>query len=204
MGMRQHGIAARIRRLRFSALPIVAGVVGGAALLLYFVVLCCFFPRSYWGHDTDHFLHWQSADFEYALSPLDVSVMSPFQGLGGLAQPLAVWINPAYIVPHLFTPTQPQAGGTVAAMVLMAVATFLLGRSLGLPCWLAVFGAEVVSVFSLEPMAYYAMRIGPVKGLSLFTIIWGCAVPSALGTLLVAVFCYLGRLSRPGNLLCAP
>ena len=184
------------------SIPVLAGILGWAGLAIYVFCVLCFCPLPDPGDDTEHFQHWASANFEYASSPVDLSVMSPFQGLGGLVQPLAVWMNPAYIVPKLLAPAEPRAMGTAVAMILMVAATFLLARALGMPSWLALAAGQIVAIFSLIPTAHLARAILPLNGVALYELIWGTAVPPALETLLLAIFCFLGRQSRRGNVVC--
>ena len=189
-------------RRRWPSANTIAAVVGGALIGAHVLLVFFFSPPITLGHDTEHFLHWASANFEYASSPADLSVISPFQGLGGLVQPLGVWLNPAYCVPHLLHSGDPRVAGFPAVMIVMAIATFMLGRAVGLPPWLAILGAQFTSIISFPPVWMWSWPTTHHNGVMLYGLAWGCAIPPALATLFLAMYCYLGQLSRRGNVAC--
>ena len=130
---------------------VIATWLGLAALALYACFTICY-PLPTLGRDTGLMTHFVSADFEYASSPIDLSVISPFQGLGGQVQPISVWINPAFNVGRFLSPANPRTWGTLAAMLLLSMATFALGRGIGLPGRLAAIAAQLVGICSFPPM----------------------------------------------------
>src|SRR5215467_4165161 len=80
--------------------PAVLAAVGLAALIGYAAVALYLRPLHPLTTDGENFDHWSIAGYTYASSPIDLSVISPVQGMGGLVQPLGVWLNPAHLLAH--------------------------------------------------------------------------------------------------------
>src|SRR6202035_4804755 len=106
----------------FLQKPIVIALVGWAALMLYVCLGLALLPLERMTDDAEHFSHWTSTGFRYASSPIDLSVISPFQGPGGLVQPLGVWINPARLVTHLFRARDPRVLSFVVVILAVSIA----------------------------------------------------------------------------------
>src|ERR1700720_4159419 len=68
----------------------------GFGIFTLYVFLGLFFvPLPERIPDTINWDHWVASNFTYASSAIDLSVISPFEGLGGLMQPLGIWLNPS-------------------------------------------------------------------------------------------------------------
>ena len=192
----------RYRVSRVLSAPAAIAAVGLGALGFYVCLSVFHGPLPAKLVDTELIRHSVSTIFTYASSPLDLSVMSPFEGLGGLVEPIGVWLHPAYILPHLLPASDPRIWSYLAMMCLCGLATFLLGRSTGLPCHLAVIGAQLLAVFSFPPMWQWALPYTHINGSLMFQLDPGTAFMLVLGTTLLAVFSYLGRLSTRMNVIC--
>lgn len=186
--------------------PAPSGVllaVGLSALAIYFIAGLLFIPLPSVGLDGEVFRHFVSSTFNYASSAFDLSVISPVQGLGGLAQPFAVWLNPGYIIPHLVSWGDPRILSYLVVIPLFVGGTLVFGRAIGLPWYLTLLGAQITAIFSFPPMFDWSQRITHLNLASLYVHADPCfAVPVALGTLLLAVFSCLGRLSFGKNVTC--
>ena len=86
-------------------------------------------------------------------------------------------------------------------MLLLSMATFALGRGIGLQGWLAVIAAQFVGICSFPPMWLWSSQWTHLDTL-LYGLAWGTAIPTALGTTLIAIYCHLGKLSSLGNWVC--
>ncbi|MEY2498934.1 MAG: hypothetical protein QOD12_2490 [Verrucomicrobiota bacterium] len=161
-------------------------------------------PLPGMGVDTTNWNHWAASNFAYASSAVDLSVISPFEGLGGLMQPLGVWLNPSDLLPHLLhSSTDSRVWGLIVASLLLALATFLLGRAMGLPYYLAIVSGQLVTMVSLPPMYLWTAHITRLNLAGLYVHCRpGIALCTVLGTSLVAVFAWLGKLSFKKNLAC--
>lgn len=153
--------------------------------------------------DGIHYQHWGEANFSYANSALDLSVLSPFQGLAGLVQPLGVWLNPAYIVPRLIPFWNPRVVGFLTEIALMSATIYLLGRANGLPRLLSVISAQATVMFLFPPIYWWSVDWTHLNFGLYYARLMGFAIPSALGTLFLTCFCYLGKLSYRKNIFCA-
>lgn len=190
---------------RFTALNWLAFRVplfGLGMLVLYLVLAATLLPYPIVPFDSENFSHWEHTNYTYTSSAVDLSVMSPFQGMGGLVQPLGVWISPAYILPHLFQIEATRAGFIFVGGLLMGLATFLLGRANGLKPASSVVAAQTAAIFSFPPMYVWVHPYLPLNGCHLYDTLPAFSVPTALATLMLAVFSYLGTLSLKRNLLC--
>ena len=161
-------------------------------------------PLPGMGVDTENWNHWAASNFTYASSAIDLSVISPFEGLGGLMLPLGVWLNPSDLLPHLIhSSTDPRVWGLLVASLLLALATFLLGRAIGLPHYLAIVSGQVVTMALLPPMFLWTVSTTHLNLAGLYVHTRpGIALCTILGTTLVAVLAWLGRLSFKQNLAC--
>src|SRR5438045_1383024 len=195
-------------------------------------------PLPGMGVDTENWNHWAASNFTYASSAIDLSVISPFEGLGGLMLPLGVWLNPSDLLPHLIhsstdplvwgllvaslmlalgvwlnpsdllphlihSSRDPRVWGLLVASLLLALATFLLGRAIGLPHYLAIVSGQVVTMALLPPMFLWTVSTTHLNLAGLYVHTRpGIALCTILGTTLVAVLAWLGRLSFKQNLAC--
>jgi hypothetical protein len=78
-------------------------LLGAISLCFFLLVTLPFFDSSV-ATDAENFNHWVKTNFRFGDSALDNSVVSPFQSLGGLAQPLAVRIHIPYLAAYLLSP----------------------------------------------------------------------------------------------------
>jgi hypothetical protein len=175
---------------------------GWLAFAIYAIIVLVDCPPPFLGHDTEHFQHWTSAAFEYGSSAIDQSVMSPFQGLGGLVQPLCVGMHPVYAISHAFGAADQRVGNLVVAMVLLGVSTFVFARAMGLSGWLAVFAAQAMAIGSLPPFWSWTLAYTKTNGLLLYGLSPALVFPVAAGVGMLAAYAWLGRLSRIGNIAC--
>ena len=182
--------------------PAAACLAGWAGFLLYVGIVIADCPPPFLGHDTEHFQHWASAAFEYGSSALDQSIMSPFQGLGGLAQPLSVGVHPAYAVPKALNATDLRIGILVVSMVLLGISTFAFARAIGLSGWLAVFVAQAMAIGSLPPFWSWTLAYTKTNGLLLYGLNPAFSFPVAAGTGMLAAYAWLGRCRQAGNIAC--
>jgi hypothetical protein len=185
--------------------PLFIFTIGLGALGIYACLGLLLVPLNGTSADSLLWNHSAFANFAFASSPFDLSVISPFEGLGGLILPLGVWLNPADLLPHIIPyGTDPRVWSFLAVMPLMALATFFLGRGLGLPSYLAVISAQLVTMISFPPMYFYSLYTN--LNLNLVGLYIGCrpgiAFITVLGTSVLAVFAYLGRLSPSKNIMC--
>ncbi len=183
----------------FGGLPCWLGIV---AFLGYLLFLTTRHAPAVLGHDTDHFYHWVSAALEYGSGPFDLSIMSPFQGLGGGVQPLGVRLNPVYAITLIWKELDARLLGNIMGMLILASATFAFGGGLGLPMGRRLLAAQMVAIFSLPPIWSWSVPFTKLNGFLLYGLVPGCVIPAALGTILLATFLYLGRLSTKGNAAC--
>jgi hypothetical protein len=183
-------------RSRVSPAALVA-MVGLAATALYAYLGLLLVPLPFAQVDTEHFTHFADINFAYGSSIIDLSAMSPVQGLGGLIQPISVWINPMYLFSHILPSYDPRLWGLLAVVLLMLAATYLLGRALDLPVVVAVIGAQLVSMFSFPPLYLQSWRYTHLNGAHLYTPLPGFALPVALEVLWLAAFCYIGKSASP-------
>jgi hypothetical protein len=174
-----------------------------AALALFALIGPRIIPFPMIRPDTENYEHWVATNFAYASSPLDQSVMSPFQGLGGLVQPIAVWLHPAYLVQRWLGGSEPREWPTVVCMILMGLSTFALGRATGLPSLPAAVVAQAVAIVSFHPYYDWLFPFTHLNGAHLYSPLPGFALPAALGNLFLALFAWLGTQSRRANLACA-
>ena len=182
--------------------PGAACLAGWAGFLLYVGIVIADCPPPFLGHDTEHFQHWVSAAFEYGSSAIDQSVMSPFQGLGGLAQPLSVGVHPAYAVPKALNAVDLRIGILVVSMLLLGIATYAFARAMGLSGWLAVFGAQAMAIGSLPPFWSWTLAFTNTNGLLLYGLNPAFSFPVAAGIGMLAAYACLGRCGQAGNIAC--
>jgi hypothetical protein len=186
---------------RLPAAPARIAVLGLGALAVYACFSTFAAPAGSTGVvDSELFRYFAATNFAYGGSALDLSVMSPFQGLAGLSEPLGVWVNPAYVLPHILACAEPNSWGLIVMMFLMGLATFFLGRAMGLPAWPAMLAAQSLVIFSFPPIYSWSQGITHLNGVLLYRLTFGTAVPTILGTLLLAVFSGLGKASTRWNI----
>ncbi len=157
--------------------------------------------------DRERFDHYIATDFEFASSPLDVSVINPFAGMGGLSQPWAVWLNPVYLLPHILPPirqwdtlpsTREWAWGYLVAIFFMAAGAYCLARAVGLPYYLRVIAAQVLGICFFSPVGYWTFARG--IGANFGEVGHNVFMVASFGAFFLAVFMDLGRSSYRGNL----
>lgn len=193
--------AARTSHWLLSQVVVVT--IGMGALILYTCLglfLVALPPASV---DSVNWNHWASATFSYASSPIDLSVISPFEGLGGLMLPRGAWLNPGDLLPQIIPYGDQHLWSFLVVMLVIAVATFLLGRASGLPCYLSVISAQVMTMISFPPMFSWSIGATHLNLANLYVHCSpGIALLTGLGTFTLVAFTYLGRLSFRKNMLC--
>jgi hypothetical protein len=183
-------------------MPAAACLAGWAGFLIFVGIVIADCPPPFLGHDTEHFQHWASAAFEYGSSALDQSVTSPFQGIGGLVQPLSVGVHPAYAVPKALGNADLRLGNLVVSMLLLGVATFAFSRAMGLSGWLSVFAAQAMAIGALPPFWSWSLGYMKTHGLLLYGLNPAFSFPVAAGVGMLAAYAWLGRCGRAGNIAC--
>lgn len=182
--------------------PGAACLAGWAGFLVYVGIVIADCPPPFLGHDTEHFQHWASAAFEYGSSAIDQSVMSPFQGLGGMVQPLSGGVHPAYAVPKALGAADLRIGILVVSMLLLGIATCAFARAMGLSGWLALFLAQAMAIGSLPPFWSWTLAYTKTNGLLLYGLNPAFSFPVAAGIGMLAAYAWLGRCGRAGNIAC--
>jgi hypothetical protein len=152
-GMAEHEDTLSVRNSsfavsRFFAVPYVLILVGlGAAYLYGFI-----FIQPAVMTDTVLLDYWVTTIFRYASSPVDLSVMSPVQGLGNLVLPLAVWLDPVQSLAHICHDfVDPAVFSRFVAIVLLSGAVLALARLAGLGWLPSVLAAQTVAVAYFPP-----------------------------------------------------
>ena len=177
-------------------------LAGGLAFAIYAVIVLVDCPPPFLGHDTEHVLNWVSTAFEYGSSPIDQSVTSPFQGLGGLVEPFCPEAHPAYALPRALGAADPRVGILVVSMLLLGISTFAFARAMGLPGWLAVFAAQAMAIGSLPPFWSWTLPYTKTNGLLLYGLLPASSFPVAAGIGMLAAYAWLGRCGQAGSIAC--
>ena len=175
---------------------------GAAALALYLAVVI---PSlgALGGVDSDNFNHWVKVNFAFGGSALDASVLSPFQGMAGLAQPLAVRLHVPFLLAYLVDPDHMNGVVTVVCAFLMAVAVFVLAVALGARPILAAIAGQVAAAGFFPPLWVFLLPWTQFWTTDLFSFLPGFAFPVVLGLLFLALFVLLGSGSSRFNLIVA-
>lgn len=175
--------------------PIIITLIGMGFLYLYlFGAFFILFNREPIGTDTVLWNHFASYSYSYTSSPIDLSVISPVQGLGGLIPPIGVWLNPAYFLPHFFAQYMGQhALAFLVTSIMLSAAFLILCLITGLSTPLSVFATQIFTIIFFFPC--------DVLNTQSLTLVPQTVTPIALGTILVAVFFFLGNASYTKNLI---
>jgi hypothetical protein len=104
------------------------------------------------GADNDIFNHAVKVNFAFGASAVDASVLSPFQSMAGLAQPLAVRLHLPYALAYLVDPSHMNAVVTVVCAFLMSVAIFVFSISLGAHPITVVIAQQIAAVGFFPPL----------------------------------------------------
>jgi hypothetical protein len=128
--------------------------------------------------------------------------MSPFQGIGGLVQPLSLGVHPAYALPKALGHADLRLGNLVVSMLLLGVATFAFASAMGLSGWLSVFAAQAMAIGSLPPFWSWSLRYARTHGLLLYGLNPAFSFPVAAGVGMLAAYAWLGRCGRARNIAC--
>jgi len=183
---------------------ICLALVGAAALFLYTGLALYWHRDSLLRHSDELFFRlWVTESFRYASSPLDVSIISPVQGLGGLTQPLGAWLHPGILPGRLFGDVvSARVASYVAMIVAYSVATFFLGRVAGLSIRLAIVAAQIAGIVFFPPGSLQCYSILGFRLALDYYMTPALAFPVVLGTLFVGTFMLLGTRSRVANIAC--
>jgi len=172
-------------------------------LLAYLICGAMLVPLRPISTDAGLFAHWTGENFDVAHSPLDLSLISPYQGLGGLVQPLGVWLNPCSLVMRYVKTPDPRVPRFVVAAFSVAVATLLLASAVGLPIHFSLAAASVIAMIAFPP---FGPRITLFLRLNLTSLYLNCnpsvGFITAIAITLLAVFLYLGNSSLVRNWIC--
>lgn len=196
-----HNLAYRVVDL-FKRPGLGPSLAGGLAFAFYGIIVLVDCPPPFLGHDTEHVLNWVSTAFEYGSSPIDQSVISPFQGLGGLVEPFCPEAHPAYALPRALGAADPRVGILVVSMLLLGISTFAFARAMGLSGWLAVFVAQAMAIGSMPPFWSWTLAYTKTNGLLLYGLLPASSCPVAAGIGMLAAYAWLGRCSQAGNIAC--
>lgn len=176
-------------------------VILGALVLSAFLLVTLPFYDSSGATDAENFNHWVKTNFRFGDSALDNSVVSPFQGLGGLAQPLAVRIHIPFLAAYLLSPSHMEGIVTVVSAFLLAVAVFYLCRTMGGGVLCSIVAGQIVAVFFFPPLWLFLLPWSHFMTTELFSYLPAFAFPAALGVLFLAMFWMLGQGTRNSNIL---
>jgi hypothetical protein len=177
-------------------------VFGLISLGLFLISTLPFFNSS-GAIDAEHFNHWVKTNFRFGDSALDNSVLSPYQGLGGLVQPLAVRIHIPYLAAYLFSPGHMEGVVTVVSAFIFAVAVFCLCRAMGAGALCSIFAGQIAAVFFFPPLWLFLLPWSHFMTVELFSYLPALAYPAALGVIFLALFLKLGACNRNANILIA-
>lgn len=181
--------------------PAVLGAVGLFLLAVYCAIALYLLPLPDIYSDNEHFRHWVDSNFKYSSSPFDFGVMSPYEGLGGLDQPLGVWVNASFIIPHVLPFTDSRTGTYFVNFVLLSLATWILARAMGVHPVPSVVGTQVFVFLFCIPGEACANWMTHFSGAAFDQAVPHLITPTALVTVCGAVFSYIGRSSRAGNIV---
>jgi hypothetical protein len=173
---------------KIFSLPATKILIGSLLIIIYFVAFLQIRDTT----DTINWRHWASINFAFGSSVFDLSVISPVQGLGGLTLPLGVWLHPSYVLPHLFQNiVDPSFFNPLIGIILLFLATILLGIASGLPSTLAIICSQV----------YILIAFGSIRlmGVVLFDIVPSTIAIVALCNIILALFYLLGSGSKKKN-----
>jgi hypothetical protein len=175
----------------------------GLISLCLFLILTLPFFNSSGAIDAEHFNHWVKTNFRFGDSALDNSVLSPYQGLGGLVQPLAVRIHIPYLAAYLFSPGHMEGVVTVVSAFIFAVAVFCLCRAMGAGALCSIVAGQIAAVFFFPPLWLFLLPWSHFMTVELFSYLPALAYPAALGVIFLALFLKLGACNRNANILIA-
>ena len=176
-------------------------VILGALVLSAFLLVTLPFFNSSGATDAENFNHWVKTNFRFGDSALDNSVLSPFQGMGGLAQPLAVRIHLPYLAAYLLSPGHMEGIVTIVSAFLLAVAVFYLCRTMGAGVLCSIVAGQIAAVFFFPPLWLFLLPWSHFMTTELFSYLPAFAFPAALGVLFLALFLKLGEGTRNSNIL---
>jgi hypothetical protein len=177
-------------------------LAGAAALALY---LAAIVPSlgALGGVDSDNFNHWVKVNFVFGAGAFDTSVLSPFQALAGLAQPLAIRLHLPFLLAYLVDPAHMSTVVTVVCAFLMAVAVFVLALALGARPVVAAVTGQIAAVGFFPPLWVFLLPWTQFWTTDLFSFLPGFAFPVVLGLLFLALFMLLGSGRARFNVIVA-
>ena len=178
-------------------------LVFGLISLGLFLILTLPFFNSSGAIDAENFNHWVKTNFRFGDSALDNSVVSPYQGMGGLVQPLAVRIHIPYLAAYLFSPGHMEGVVTVVSAFILAVSVFCLCRAMGAGALCSIVAGQIAAVFFFPPLWLFLLPWSHFMTVELFSYLPALAYPAALGVIFLALFLNLGACNRNVNILIA-
>jgi hypothetical protein len=187
--------------LRETVLNNKLNLLVGFVALFGFQIFSLSFFKSHNAIDSENFNHWIKANYAYGTSALDNSLISPFQGLGGLIQPLAVRLHLPFIVAQLLSPADPHGVISISSSIFLGFAIFLLCLSLGLGATQSLITGQLGSIFFFPPIWNLLVARSHFMITYLFSFLPAFAFPVALGTFFLSVFLQLGKKSAKKNLV---
>jgi len=176
-------------------------VILGALVLSTFLLVTLPFFDSSGAIDAENFNHWVKTNFRFGDSALDTSAVSPYQGLGGLVQPLAVRIHIPYLAAYLLSPGHMEGIVTIVSAFFLAAAVFYLCRTMGGGVLCSIVAGQITAVFFFPPLWLFLLPWSHFMTTELFSYLPAFAFPAALGVLFLALFLKLGEGTRNFNIL---
>jgi hypothetical protein len=178
----------------------LALILGALALSIFLLVTLPFFNSS-GAIDAEHFTHWVKTNFRFGDSAFDISAVSPYQGLGGLVQPLAVRVHIPYLAAYLLSPGHMEGIVTIFSAFILAVAVFCLCRTMGAGVLCSIVAGQIAAVFFFPPLWLFLLPWSHFMTTELFSYLPAFAFPAALGVFFLALFLMLGKGARNSNIL---
>ena len=130
-------------------------LAGFAGLYYYAAATLYLTPDTlYIGHDGECIIESIKLLFDYAATPLDLSVFSPVEGLGTMIQPVGVWLHPGCWPFGIFADDlTAKLASCVIVVIFVSLSSYWLGRVLELPPLLSLLTAQCTAVLFFPPLA---------------------------------------------------
>jgi hypothetical protein len=172
--------------------------LGFSSLLFYLLISTVFLGRID-GLDPEHFDHWVKTIFEFSSSPFDISVLSPFQGMGGLCQPIAARIHIPFLMGFIFSPDNTRGIITVVSALLLGTAGAFFCYTIIKNIFLSILAGQFLAIFFFPPIWTFLLPWSNFFTTSLFSFLPATSYPVTLGIVFLALFQILGRGSNLQN-----
>lgn len=164
-----------------------------SSYILIFIMISILNNYEFYGTDFDNWAHWMKTYFVYASSPVDLSVMNPVQGLCGLIQPIAVWLNPASLFPHIISPyIDYQISSFFISCFIYTISLIFLARTLNFSLIASLFISQLI-VFMYIPRSSLLARIFNVNAAFLYSIAEGFITIISITIIIFSMYYRLGK-----------